>query len=154
MPGGIAYMDMSYLNGFVQFDMSSGRILHTVEQPFSAAAKLETPDQYPLNSAHHGIAVSGNGRKLCDVGTIDNYVAVVSLPGLTTDRYVSVGREPYWAVTSADGNHCIVSNSQADEVTVIDYRTAKVVATVPVGGFPQRERLARVPQAVVAHLDR
>jgi YVTN family beta-propeller protein len=152
LPGGLAYMDLSYLNGFVQFDLNTGTIVRTVEQPFSPAAAAEGPDSYPLNSAHHGIAVSGDQTKLCDAGTIDNYVAIVSLPGLTTDRYTGVGREPYWALTSADGNYCLVSNSMDNNVSVIDYRTAQEVARVPVGYYPQRERLASVPESVIANL--
>src|SRR5207302_4771122 len=86
LPSGIAYMQLSYLNGFVEYDTNACQILRTINQPFSAAAANESPDSYPLNSAHHGIALSGDGTKLCDVGTIDNYVAIVSVPALTNDR--------------------------------------------------------------------
>jgi YVTN family beta-propeller protein len=42
-----------------------------------------------------------------------------------------------------------VTNSKDDTVSVIAYDTAEEVMRVPVGDFPQRERLARVDPAVL-----
>jgi len=146
------YAELSYLNGFVEFDLTTGRITRTVQMPFSDAGRALRPDDYPQNSAHHGLALSGDGTKLCDAGTIDNYVAIISRPALTTDRIVPVGNLPYWATTSADGAYCLVSNSRDNTVSVISYATAQEVTRVPVGAFPQRERTATVPPEVVAAL--
>jgi adhesin HecA-like repeat protein len=41
-------------------------------------ANYPSRDVYPHDSAHHGLALSGDGTKLCDVGTIDNTVSMVS----------------------------------------------------------------------------
>jgi YVTN family beta-propeller protein len=152
LPNGIAYMELSYLNGFVVFDTNSCTILQTINQPFANGAASLPYDQYPLNSAHHGIALSGDGTRLCDVGTIDNYVAIVSVPALSNVGIINVGRKPYWGLTSVDGNYCLVSNSNDNDVWVIQYNPARVVAVVPVGGFPQRERLATVPDNVITNL--
>jgi DNA-binding beta-propeller fold protein YncE len=152
LPNGIAYMELSYLNGFVVFDTNSCTILQTINQPFANGAASLPYDQYPLNSAHHGIALSGDGTRLCDVGTIDNYVAIVSVPALSNVSIINVGRKPYWGLTSVDGNYCLVSNSNDNDVWVIQYNPARVVAVVPVGGFPQRERLATVPDNVITNL--
>ena len=129
-------------------------MLATVQQPYSAAAAAESPDSYPQNSAHHGIALSGDGSKLCDVGTIDDYTKIVSTSTLQTTATVTypTGSIPYWATTSADGNYCYVSLSADNEVPVISYATGAEVARVPVGVFPQRERVATVPQAVIGGL--
>jgi DNA-binding beta-propeller fold protein YncE len=152
LSNGIAYMELSYLNGFVVFDTNSCTILQTINQPFANGAASLPYDQYPLNSAHHGIALSGDGTRLCDVGTIDNYVAIVSVPALSNVSIINVGRKPYWGLTSVDGNYCLVSNSNDNDVWVIQYNPARVVAVVPVGGFPQRERLATVPDNVITNL--
>jgi hypothetical protein len=61
------------------------------------------PDDYPNNSAHHGMAMSVDGSKLCAAGTIDDYVAIISRPALTTDHIVNLGKLPSWTVTSTDG---------------------------------------------------
>jgi DNA-binding beta-propeller fold protein YncE len=157
LPNGIAYMELSYLNGFIVFDTRSCQILRTINQPFLNGADKLSPDQYPLNSAHHGMALSGDGTKLCDVGTIDNYVAVVSAASLANNlpidqTIVNVGRKPYWGQTSVDGNYCLVSNSDDNSVWVVQYTPAAAVTHVNVGAFPQRERIAVVPDAVVSNL--
>jgi DNA-binding beta-propeller fold protein YncE len=152
--GTTVYADLSYLNGFVKYDLDTSRTLATALQPFSAAAAAESQDSYPQNSAHHGIALSGDGSKICDVGTIDDYAKVVSASSLSTTATVSYpgGSIPYWATTSADGNYCFVALSAGNAVSVISYATGAEVARVPVGNFPQRERLAEIPQAVLAGL--
>ncbi|WP_214411275.1 YncE family protein [Sphaerisporangium fuscum] len=149
-----AYIQLSYLNGFVEFDLATGKIVRTVQMPFSAAGAALAPDKYPNNSAHHGMALSGDESRLCDVGTIDDYTAVISRPGLTTAGTVTypIGSIPYWATSSADGQHCLVTLSGQNAVSVVDYRTATEVARVRVGAFPQRERLGRVPQDVLDSL--
>ena len=120
--GNTFYAELSYLNGFVKYDLNAGRIVATVNQPFSEQAKTLKPDNYPKNSAHHGLALSGDGSTLCDVGTIDDYVALVSTDGLVDRAFVNypTGSLPYWGQTSANGNYCYVSLSQANAVSVVD----------------------------------
>ena len=43
-----------------------------------------------------------------------------------------------------------VSLSGANQIAVIDYRTGNQVATVPTGSFPQRNRLAKIPDSELA----
>lgn len=145
------YAQLSYLNGFVEYDLVAGRITRTVTMPYSPQGQAMKPDDYPGNSAHHGMAMSGDGSKLCVAGTIDDYAAIISRPALTTDRIVPTPDQPYWTQTSVDGEYCFVSNSGADNVSVISYRTAQEVARVAVGHYPQRSRIAAVtPRAVTA----
>jgi DNA-binding beta-propeller fold protein YncE len=152
--GTTMYADLSYLNGFIKYDLNSSTTLATVNQPFSAAAANESADSYPQNSAHHGIALSGDQTKLCDVGTIDDYTKIVDVGSLTTQSTVTypAGSIPYWAATSADGNYCFVPLSAGNAVSVVSYATGQEVARVPVGDFPQRGRLAKVTDAAIAGL--
>ncbi|WP_236239884.1 YncE family protein [Streptomyces sp. CC228A] len=152
--GRTMYAQLSYLNGFVEYDLEAGRTVRTVEMPFSEAAAAMRRDDYPQNSAHHGMAANAAEDKLCMAGTIDDYTAVVSRPGLTADGYVHYpqGSLPYWAVTGPDGDHCWVTLSERDEVSVVDYRTAEEVARVKVGDFPQRERVGRVAEDALGGL--
>ena len=75
----VTYAQLSYLNGLVKFDLTTGKIGHTLEEPLSEFAKANYPtkDDYPHNGAHHGLALSSDGEYLCDAGTIDNNVAIV-----------------------------------------------------------------------------
>ncbi len=153
--GTTMYADLSYLNGFIKYDLNSSTTLATVNQPFSTTAAAESPDSYPMNSAHHGIALSGDGTKICDVGTIDDYAKIVSTSSLDTLSTVTypTGSIPYWAATSVDGNDCFVPLSAGNSVSVISYATGLQVASVPVGNFPQRGRLAKVTAAAITGLD-
>ncbi|HEY4022827.1 MAG TPA: serine/threonine protein kinase [Pseudonocardiaceae bacterium] len=148
------YTDLSYLNGFVKYDLNTGKIENTVQMPFASGGVSLKPDSYPKNSAHHGIALSGDGSKLCDAGTIDDYTAIVSTNDLSTSGTVTypAGALPYWAQSSTDGQYCFVSLSQVNAVSVVDYATAKEVARVPVGTFPQRERIGKIDPSVLGSL--
>ena len=46
--------------------------------------------------------------------------------------------------TTTDGKRCLVSWSGTDKISVISYRTGKLIADVPVGDHPQRVRMGYV----------
>jgi YVTN family beta-propeller protein len=146
------YAQLSYMNGLVEYDLEAGRITKSVVLPYSEKAAALSPDNYPQNSAHHGMAYSGN--RLCAAGTIDDYTVILDRPGLSPKGYVHypVDSLPYWTITSLDGRHCLVSLSNKNTISVIDYATAQEVGTIPVGHFPQRERLGQVTEGVVRSL--
>jgi len=150
----ILYAQLSYLNGAIKYDLEASMELARNEQPLSEYAMQTYAgyDEYPHDSAHHGLALSGDGTRLCDCGTIDNTVAIVATADMTTEHIIDVGSIPYWATNSPDGTICFVSLSGSDAVSVIDYATGTELTTVPVGKFPQRSRLGRVPEAVIALL--
>src|SRR5262249_52324145 len=117
------YAQLSYLNGLIKFDLTSGWTVATLTEPFSDFAKANYPtrDDYPHDSAHHGLALSGDGTRLCDAGTIDNTVSIVRASDLSLVSTIDVGLIPYWASTSADGNVCFVSLSGDNAISVVDY---------------------------------
>lgn len=152
--GRILYTQLSYLNGVIKYDLLERRELARSEQPLSdfAINTYANEDEYPHDSAHHGLSISGDGQRLCDVGTINNNVAIVRTSDMSVEHMVDVGMVPYWATTSPDGRHCFVSLSGDNSVAVIDFETGALVTEVPVGVFPQRSRLARVPNSVIENL--
>jgi DNA-binding beta-propeller fold protein YncE len=129
-------------------------IVKTLTEPQSAFAMMNypTPDDYPHDSAHHGLAMSGDGSKLCDCGTIDNTVSIVTTADLTVSKVIDVGMIPYWATTSPDGKTCFVSLSGDGAVSVVDYDKAEQVMTVKVGKFPQRSRIGHLTPGAIAAL--
>jgi DNA-binding beta-propeller fold protein YncE len=138
----------------VKLDLDSGQITQTLEEPAStfAAQNYPTKDDYPHNSAHHGLSISGDGQSLCDVGTIDNTVSIVSTADLTVKSTTDVGLVPYWATTSPDGNQCFVSISGGKMISVIDFRTGDEIKRIPVETFPQRTRLGQLQPETIAAL--
>jgi hypothetical protein len=55
---------------------------------------------------------------------------------MSHERTVDVGMVPYWATTSHDGKHCLVSISGDDRIAVLEYATGLQVALVPTGQLP------------------
>lgn len=149
-------MQLSYLNGVVKYDLGWGVTTATVTEPLSAFATANYPtrDDYPHDSAHHGLALSKDGTRLCDAGTIDNTVSIITTADMKVVSTIDVGMIPYWASTSVDGKSCLVSLSGDNAIAVIDYATGQQVAKTTVGSFPQRNRLAVMPAAELALLAR
>ena len=135
----LAYLQLSFLHGFVEFDLETGAPRRIAHLPLSAAAATLPREAYLLDSAHHGIAMNHDGTKLCVAGTMSDYAAIVSREDFS-HTILDSGRKPYWATNSADGRLCFVSASGDDKVTVISYADERVIATIPVGDHPQRMR--------------
>ncbi|MET9042860.1 YncE family protein [Streptomyces sp. NPDC004362] len=137
------YFQVSFFNGFLEYDLAADRITRVKTLPKNPAT---SPDRttWVNDSRHHGISMNPSGTKLCVAGTMDDYTTVVDRTTLQEGPLVSASK-PYWATVSGDGRDCIVSESGADRVTAIDFATGEKVASVQVGDHPQRVRLAHVP---------
>jgi DNA-binding beta-propeller fold protein YncE len=138
-----AYFQLSFLHGFVEFDLKGNRPLRIASLPMSVEAAGKRREEYLLDSAHHGLAMNRAGTKLCVAGTMSDYAAIVDR---TTFAYTigSHGLKPYWATTSADGKSCVVSYSGDDRVALISYATGRETGSIPVGDHPQRVRVGVV----------
>ena len=134
-----AYLQLSFLHGFVEFDLEHERVLRVARLPVSAAAKGLPREAYELDSAHHGIALNPGATKLCVAGTMSGYAAIVRRDDFAR-TLVDVGRGPYWATNSPDGRYCFVSVSGDDRIAVISYAQERLVATIAAGDHPQRMR--------------
>ena len=133
------YFQVSFFHGFVEYDLVNDRVTRVARLPLSEEAAQLLPEQYLLDSAHHGLAMNPEGTKLCVAGTMSDYAAIVDRETFAA-RILDSGEKPYWATNSADGKHCYVSSSGNDWLTVISYETEEVVRRVPVGDHPQRVR--------------
>ncbi len=151
--GSLAYVQFSFFNGFKVINASTGQILHTVNLPVEGPAVEETPSQYPNQAAHHGLALSGDRRTICDAATVSNYVALVDRKSLHTRAIVPVGDQPADAETSTDGKLCLVTNRGTgpggDTLSVVSYRRRREVARLPMGQGPQELIVGNVPDTVL-----
>jgi DNA-binding beta-propeller fold protein YncE len=137
------YFQLSFLHGFVEYDLVRDRPLRIAQLPLRDEAKGLRREQYLLDSAHHGLAMNPRGTKLCVAGTMSDYAAIVSRKTFR-HKIIPVGDKPYWATNNGDGRNCFVSVSGEDRVAVISYKKRREIASIPVGDHPQRMRMGRV----------
>jgi DNA-binding beta-propeller fold protein YncE len=137
------YFQVSFFNGFFEYDVATDRITRTTTLPKNPATSDDRTTMVN-DSRHHGLSMSPSGNKLCVAGTMDDYATVVDRATLQEGPLVAASK-PYWATVSGDGKDCVISESGADRVTAIDFATGEKRLSVAVGDHPQRVRLARVP---------
>ena len=142
------YFQLSFLHGFIEYDMEEQKVLRLAELP-DLTGPLVTRETYVNDSAHHGIALSADDSTFCVAGTMSDYVALVDRDDFSYELKTGIGEKPYWATTSKDGNHCYVSWSGTDQMSVFNYASGQEVARVDVGDHPQRIREGGVPEAWV-----
>lgn len=137
------YFQVSFFNGFLEYDVATDRITREKVLPKNPAT-TEDRTKWINDSRHHGLSINPAGTKLCVAGTMDDYATVVDRTTLREGPLVPVAK-PYWATVTGDGTACVVSESGTDRVTSIDFATGRKIASVPVGDHPQRVRLGHVP---------
>ncbi len=142
--GSKLYFQVSFFNGFVEYDVATDKITRIKELPKNPATS-DDRTTFVNDSRHHGMSMNPAGTKLCIAGTMDDYATVVDRASLQQGTLVPAVK-PYWATVSGDGNACIISESGADRVTAIDFATGQKLVSVPVGDHPQRVRLGHVPE--------
>jgi YVTN family beta-propeller protein len=147
----LAYLQISFHHGFVEYDLEQERVLRVADLPISDEAQDTPREQYLLDSAHHGIAMNPEGTKLCVAGTMSDYAAIVSRSTFQATLF-PVGEKPYWSTNGLGGATCWVSFSGDDSVGVFDYGSEQQIATIPVGDHPQRVRRGAVQTAYVPGL--
>jgi DNA-binding beta-propeller fold protein YncE len=132
------YFQVSFFHGFIEYDLVEDRVLRVAELPDFYGGPRET---YLLDSAHHGIAMNGDGTRLCVAGTMSDYAAIVNRSDFAYELIQQPeGAKPYWSTNSTDGKYCFVSWSGLDSISAISYKDRREVASIDVGDHPQRIR--------------
>jgi len=163
------YFQVSFFHGFVEFDTQAadlnGKVDYStgkVAEPRTGAVTRLVPlpnrvprmpiTEYVNDSAHHGLSIDDGGTTLCVAGTMDDYAALVDratgAPTFFDEATTGHGYlKPYWT-TEGLNDTCWISLSDSDAVAVLDVRTKREIAYLPVGDHPQRVRLGTVPRSV------
>jgi YVTN family beta-propeller protein len=64
---------------------------------------------------------------------------------------VRTGEGPNWIVFTPDGKYACVSNTDTDDVSIIDAKTRREVIRLKVGKVPKRLAVANVPVTSQQH---
>jgi len=137
------YFQVSFFNGFVEYDVATDKITRVKTLPKNPATS-DDRTTFVNDSRHHGLSMSPDGTKLCVAGTMDEYATIVDRATLQEGTLVPAAK-PYWATVSGDGKDCVISESAADQVTAISFATGQKVTSIAVGDHPQRVRIGHVP---------
>ena len=141
------FVQLTGLNGFAVVDFAKR----------AEVARIKLPDQPAgfgiaegrTGTPSHGIAVAPDGKSLWINSTLANAIFKYSLPELKLIGYAALpevhplGRAPAssvpeWITFTPDSMTVYVSNSGAGSVSVVDTKSLKLVAVVPVGEAPKR----------------
>lgn len=141
------YFQLSFLHGFVEYDNVEDNITRVIELPKRYPDLQRT--EYVNDSAHHGIALSGDNNTFCVAGTMDDYVAIVSRQSGEYKVLPDIGKKPYWVTSDKSGENCLISWSESDAISVISYASGEEVARIAVGDHPQRIREGYILQSWV-----
>jgi YVTN family beta-propeller protein len=141
------FVQLSGLNGFAVVDFASRKEVSRVTLPENPGGFGGAEERQGTPS--HGIGVAPDGKSLWVNSTIANAVFKYLLPELKLIGYVELpvvhpfnraatGVVPEWITFTPDSERVYISNSAARSVSVIDARSLKFVAEIPVGEVPKR----------------
>ena len=139
----IAYFQLSFLHGFVEFDLETDKPLRIANLPVSEEAQNTPREQYLLDSAHHGLAINHEGTKLCAAGTMSDYAAIVQRDTFA-NKIVDVGRSPTGRPTARTVATASSRSAATTRWPCSTTRASRSVAKIPVGDHPQRMRMGLV----------
>jgi len=138
------YVQESYFHGFYEYDIVRDEITGTVELPKTDHVP-ESKSDYPLQSAHHGIGLSGDDEYIAVAGTTSYVVFIVRRSDLELLATIPVGEHPYWVQTGPTGDRAFVPVRGRNEVVAIDYESQEIVGRAPTDRQPHVTEYSEVP---------
>src|SRR5215475_9641915 len=130
------YAQNGSLNGFAVVDFATRVRTNQIKLPDIASDK-QNPFGGP--SASHGIAVTSDQKTLVVNSRLNNAVYAYSLPDLTLLGGVTLGgKGAGWLTITPDDKTAYIANEHTNNVSVIDIKSLKETAVVPVGFAPAR----------------
>jgi len=134
------FVQMSGLNGFAVVDFATHKEVQRIKNPPLPAGKKEVPEG---SDPSHGMAVTSDGKTLVVCSRINNYLYSYSLPDLKLLGSAELtGKGAGWVTLTPDGKTAYVANPVTNDVSVVDVKTMKETAKIPVGFVPKRNTTA------------
>ena len=129
------FVQLSNFNGFAVVDFVTHKEIK----------RIKLPDLPPGKSTYafggnesHGMAVTPDQKTLVVNSRLNSSIYLYSIPDLTLQGSVEVGRSPDWVTLTPDGKMAYVACAAADSVSVVDLLAKREVTKIPVGQVPKR----------------
>jgi YVTN family beta-propeller protein len=137
------YAQLGGFNGFAVLDFATHVRTNQIKLPDIAPDK-QNPFGGP--AASHGIAVTSDQKTLVVNSRLNNAVYAYSLPDLKLLGGVTLGgRGAGWLTITPDDKTAYVANEHTNNVSVVDIKSLKETAVVPVGFAPARNATWMAP---------
>jgi YVTN family beta-propeller protein len=134
------FAQLTGLNGFAVVDFATRREIKRIKNPDLPPGKKEVAEGADPS---HGMAVTADGKTLVVCSRLNTALYSYSLPDLTLSGTAWLGgMGAAWVTLTLDGKTAYVSNAVTNNVSVVDVRSMKEVALIPVGFVPKRNSTA------------
>jgi YVTN family beta-propeller protein len=134
------FAQLSGLNGFAVVDFATRKEIKRVDNPQLPPGKPTVPEG---SDPSHGMAVTADGRTLVVCSRLNNHLYSYSLPDLKLLGGAELGgKGAGWVTLTPDGKSAYVANPVTNDVSVVDIKTMKEIARIPVGYVPKRNATA------------
>jgi len=130
-------------NGFAVVDFATREEIKRVQNPEIAPEKQ---NHFGPPSASHGILVTSDQKTLLVNSRMNSALYAYSLPDLKLLGGVTLsGKGQGWLTVTPDNKTAYVANEQSDNVSVVDIKSLKETALIPVGFAPSRNTWVMLP---------
>jgi YVTN family beta-propeller protein len=132
------YVALANLHGFVIVDTKERKVLQIVGMPAKHQGpprprKFETPD-----TRTHGLAITPGQSELWVTSLLDDCVYIYDLKIHKISGSIPTGDGPNWIVFSPDGKYAAISNTDSNDVSIVEVKTRREAARIKVGQAPKR----------------
>ena len=137
------FAQLSGFNGFAVVDFATQKEVKRIKNPDLPPGKATVPEG---SDPSHGMAVTSDGKTLVVCSRLNNHLYAYSLPELSPLGGVELGgKGAGWVTLTPDGRTAYVANPVTNDVSVVDIRSLKEVARIPVGFVPKRNVTVMLP---------
>jgi YVTN family beta-propeller protein len=134
------FVQLTGFNGFAVVDFATRKEINRINNPDLPPGKATVPEG---SDPSHGMAVTSDGKTLVVCSRLNNFLYAYSLPDLKVLGGAELGgKGAGWVTLTPDGRTAYVANPVTNDVSVVDIKSMKEVARIPVGFVPKRNTTA------------
>jgi YVTN family beta-propeller protein len=139
------FVQLTDLNGFAVVDFATHKEIRRIQNPALSPGEPTVPAG---SDTSHGMAVTANGKTLVVCSRLNNALYAYSLPDLKSLGGANLGgKGAAWVTLTPDGKTAYVAMAVTNDVSVVDVKSLKEIARIPVGFVPKRNTTGMLPSS-------